>query len=293
MEEVSTFCMDVLAVVLLAGISYGVVLFLIATGLSLVLGLMGIVNVAHGVLFMSGAYIGLTVAKATQSMVLGIIAGTALAGITGLVIERGFLRQLYKQELEQILVTFGFLHIITNIHLWIYGAWPKAAFVPGILSGSIPIGRFLFPIYRFAIIIIGAVLCFGLWWLQENTKVGAIIRAGMDDAEMVLGLGINLRPINIAVFCLGAALAGFAGVVGAPVLGGVDLETGIDMVFVAIAVCIVGGVGSMQGALVGALLIGVTTSLTGLYFPVIAMFVMYILMILILICRPSGIFGRK
>lgn len=285
--------MNVFIMGLLAGISYGVVLFLIATGLSLVLGLMGIVNVAHGALFMTGAYFGLMVAKITNSVVLGILAGTALAGITGLMMERGFLRQLYKRELDQILVTFGFVHIITNLHLWIYGAWPQAAFVPQFLGGSMTIGRFAFPAYRFAIIFIGAVLCLGLWWLQEKTKIGAIIRAGMDDAEMVLGLGINLKSINIGAFCLGASLAGFAGVVGAPVLGGVDLDAGVNIVFVAIAVCIVGGVGSVQGALVGALLIGVATTLVGIYLPEMAMFVMYILMVLILICRPSGILGKK
>jgi branched-chain amino acid transport system permease protein len=285
--------MNVLLMGMLAGISYGIVLFLIATGLSLVLGLMGIVNVAHGALFMTGAYFGLWVAKATNSVLLGLLGGTALAGITGLVIERAFLRQLYKQELEQILVTFGFVHIITNLHLWIYGAWPQAAFVPSFLSSSISVGRFGFPAYRFAIILVGAVLCFGLWWLQEKTRIGAIIRAGMDDAEMVTGLGINIRSVNIGAFCLGACLAGFAGVVGAPVLGGVDLESGVSMVFVAIAVCIVGGVGSVQGALAGALLIGVATTLVGIYLPVLAMFVMYILMVLILICKPAGILGRK
>ena len=284
--------MDVLAVGILGGVSYGVVLFLIATGLSLVLGLMGIVNVAHGVLFMTGAYGGLTVAKLTGNLILGILAGGALAGIVSLIMDRLFLRQLYKQELEQILVTFGFVYIITNLHLWVYGAWPKSAFLPPFLSGSITIGRFGFPIHRLAVIVFGAVLCVGLWWLQEKTKVGSIVRAGMDDAEMVSGLGINLTPINIGAFCLGAFLAGVAGVVGAPALGGVNLNTGTDIFFVAIAVCIVGGVGSVQGALVGAVLIGVTTTLVATYFPVLAMFVMYILMVLVLIFKPSGLLGR-
>lgn len=285
--------MDILAVGILGGVSYGFVLFLIATGLSLVLGLMGIVNVSHGALFMTGAYMGLTVAKLTGSLIIGILAGAILAGIVSLIIERLFLCQLYKQELEQILVTFGFVYIITNLHLWIYGAWPKSAFVPSILSGSMTIGRFGFPIHRLAVIMMGGALCVGLWWLQEKTKIGARIRAGMDDAEMVSGLGINLRPINIGAFCLGAILAGFAGVVGAPVLGGVNLNTGTDIFFVAIAVCIVGGVGSVQGALVGAVLIGIATTLVSTYFPVLAMFVMYILMVLILIFKPSGLLGRK
>jgi len=285
--------MNVLVMGLLAGISYGIVLFLTATGLSLVLGLMGIVNVAHGALFMTGAYFGLHVAKATNSILLGIFAGTVLAGVVGLIIQLGFLRRLYRQELEQILVTFGFVYIITNVHLWIYGAWPQAAFVPTFLQHSVAVGRFGFPAHRIAVILIGVALCLLLWWLQERTKLGAIVRAGMDDAEMVRGMGINLTAVNIGAFCLGACLAGFAGVVGAPVLGGVDLDSGVNMVFLAIGVCIVGGVGSVQGALAGALLIGIATTLVGIYVPVMSMFVMYVLMILVLLWRPSGILGRR
>ena len=285
--------MDILVVSILGGVSYGFLLFLIATGLSLVLGLMGIINVAHGAFFMTGAYVGLTVAKVTGNLIIGILAGAILAGLVSLIIERLFLSQFYKQELEQILITFGFVYVITNLHLWIYGAWPKSAFVPQILNGSIPIGRFGFPIHRLAVIIIGGALCVGLWWLQEKTRLGARIRAGMDDAEMVSGLGINLTPINIGAFCIGAFLAGFAGVVGAPVLGGVNLSMGTDIFFVSIAVCIIGGVGSVQGALAGAVLIGITTILVSTYFPVLAMFVMYILMVLILIFKPSGLLGRN
>jgi branched-chain amino acid transport system permease protein len=233
------------------------------------------------------------VAKFTGNLIIGILAGAILAGLVSLIIERLFLSQFYKQELEQILITFGFVYVITNLHLWIYGAWPKSAFVPQILNGSIPIGRFGFPIHRLAVIIIGGALCVGLWWLQEKTRLGARIRAGMDDAEMVSGLGINLTPINIGAFCIGAFLAGFAGVVGAPVLGGVNLSMGTDIFFVSIAVCIIGGVGSVQGALAGAVLIGITTTLVSTYFPVLAMFVMYILMVLILIFKPSGLLGRN
>jgi branched-chain amino acid transport system permease protein len=143
------------------------------------------------------------------------------------------------------------------------------------------------------IIIIGVALCLGLWWFQEKTKVGAIIRAGMDDTETVLGLGINLTPINIGAFCLGAFLAGFAGVIGAPIIGGLNLESGTNIFLLALGVVIVGGVGSVLGSLVGALLIGITTILVGTYFPIMAMFVVYILMIIVLIFKPSGLLGRK
>ena len=285
--------MDVLSVATLSGISYGVVLFLLASGLSFVIGLMGIVNIAHGALFMTGAYIGLYVAKATGNLVLGGIAGALLAGIVGLLIERGFLRGLYKLQLEQILVTFGFVYIITNVHLWIYGAWPQAAFVPSSLSGSVGIGQFSFSMFRITIIVIGIILCPILWWIQDRTKIGATIRAGMDDPDMVSVMGINLRPINIVAFFVGACIAGFAGVIGAYPLGGVNLQVGLDMIFLAIAVVVVGGVGSVQGALIGALLIGISTALAGTYFSRIAIFVPYILMVIILIFRPHGLMGRR
>jgi branched-chain amino acid transport system permease protein len=285
--------MDVLVVSVLSGLSYGMVLFLVATGLSIVLGLMGVVNLAHGMLFMIGAYAGITVGGLTGSFILGILTGVISAGISGLIIERGFLRQLYKRELEQILVTFGFIYIITNMHLWFYGPYPKSGIVPSVLDHIITIGRYNFSFYRLAVIAIGAILCIGLFWLQERTKIGAIIRAGMDDPETVYASGINLRNINIGAFCFGAMLAGFAGVMGIPVLGGVTATTGGDIIFVAIAVCIVGGVGSVQGALIGALLIGIVTSLAQAYLPVIAIYVMYILMVIILVLKPSGIIGKK
>ena len=285
--------MDLLAVSLLSGISLGIVYFLIATGLSLIMGLMGIINLAHGALFMLGAYLGITVAKSTGNFILGILAGAIGSGIAGLVIERGFLRGLYKRFLDQILLTFGFIYIITNLHLWIYGPWAKAPFVPELLAGSVPIGEFYFPIHRFTVIIVGVVICLGLWWLQEKTKVGAIVRAGMDDAEMTTGLGINLTPITIGAFFLGSALAGFAGVAGTPLLGQINLEAGTTMLLVALAVVVVGGVGSIQGALVGALLIGIATALAATYLPVVAMFMMYIAMAIILVFRSSGLMGRK
>jgi branched-chain amino acid transport system permease protein len=285
--------MDVAVVSILAGVSYGVVLFLVAAGLSFVLGLMGIVNIAHGALVMTGAYVGLTVAKATGSLALGGLVGALLSGLVGLVVERGFLRNLYKLQLEQIPVTFGFVYIIANVHLWVYGAWPQAAFVPPVLSGSITIGQFSFAVFRLIIIAIGALLCPVLWYIQDRTKIGAIIRAGMDDPDMASVMGINLRPINIAVFFLAACLAGFAGVIGASPLGGVNLNLGQEMIFMAIAVVVVGGVGSIQGALTGALLIGVFSALAGTYFLKLAIFVPYILMLVILIFRPRGLLGRK
>lgn len=284
--------MDVVLISILSGISYGIVLFLVAAGLSFVLGLMGIVNIAHGALVMTGAYAGINVAKASGSLILGGLAGALLAGLVGLLLERGFLRNLYKFQLEQIVVTFGFVYIIANLHLWVYGAWPVEAFVPPILRGSVVIGRFSFSIFRIVIMCIGAVLCPVLWWIQDRTKIGAVIRAGMDDPDMAALMGINLRPVNILVFFSAACLAGFAGVIGTYPLGGVNLALGQEMMFLAVAVVVVGGVGSIQGAFAGALIIGVFSSVAGTYLPGAAIFVPYFLMVVILIFRPRGLLGK-
>lgn len=285
--------MDKVALILLNGISYGMVLFLIAAGLSLVLGLMGIVNIAHGVIFIVGGFIGLTVARSTDSFLLGILAGVIGSGVVGLIIERGFLRFLYKQELQQVLVTFGFVYMITNLILWIWGPDPRTAFVPSYFIASVPIGAVSFPFHRFVIIVVGAALAFGLWWLQDKTKTGAVIRAGMDDAEMVSGLGINLTPYNIGAFFVGSAIAGAGCVVGAQLFGSVAFNDGMRILLLAVAVVIIGGVGSVQGSLAGAVLIGIVDNFSRVYLPVATEYTMYLIMILVLVAKPSGLLGRK
>lgn len=285
--------MDILVIGLISGVALGSVLFLLATGLSVVLGLMGIINLAHGAIFMAGAYAGVTVATWTGNFLLGILVGGVTSGMIGLVLQRGFLRQLYKRVLEQILVTFGSIYIIVNAIVWIWGTYPKAPFVPSLLSGSVTIGELQFPVYRLVVIFIGVVMCLVLWWLQDRTRIGAIIRAGMDDAQMVSGLGINLTPINIGAFFFGSFIAGLGGVIGIQVLGRVYAEDSLDILLVALTVCIIGGIGSVQGALVGALLIGIIVTFGAIYFQELAMFTMYLLMVLILLFRPRGLLGRE
>ncbi len=276
----------------LAGISYGVVLFLVALGLSLIMGLMGIVNIAHGALFMTGAYTGIVIAKGTSSMLVGMLAGGGLALMLGLIMERGLIQWLYNKEIQQILVTFGLVYIVTNVHQWIYGAWPILGFVPRFLDGTVRIGTFDFHVYRLFLILVGAASFVILRWLQDQTKIGIVVRAGMNDAEMTGGLGINLMPYKVGTFAVGAFLAGCAGVLGPPLLGGINLDTGSDMFFLSIGVCIVGGVGSIQGTFAGAMVIGIATIFANTYVPAIGMYVMYILMVLILVFRPSGLVSR-
>jgi branched-chain amino acid transport system permease protein len=251
--------MDMIILNLLNGISYGMVLFLIAAGLSLILGVMGIVNLAHGSIFVVGGFIGLTVAHRTGSFLLGILAGAAGSGLVGV----------------------------------IWGPAPKAAFVPSYFSGSVPFGGLSIPVHRFAVIGFGAIVCIILWWVQDKTKIGAIIRAGMDDAEMVSGMGINLSPINTLCFLLGSSIAGAGAVIGVQLFGSVTFIVGLEMLLVAVAVVVIGGVGNVQGALVGALLIGIIDTFGRVYFPQIAEYTMYMALILILMVRPSGLLGRK
>ena len=290
--------MDVLLANFLIGISFGFILFLLGTGLSLTMGLMRIVNLAHGALYMVGAYAGLSVAKFTEnlvgrdlSFVLGVLAGGICAGLLGLIMETGFLHRLYKRELDQVLLTIGFIYILTNLAQWVWGPIPLSGVTPSILSGSIPVGGITLPVFRLAIIGFGLAAAAGLWLFQEKTRVGAIIRAGMDNKEMTMGLGINLPVIFTGVFALGAFVAGFCGLIGAPLLG-INLGVGWEALLLAMMVVIVGGTGSVQGALAGGLVIGLVDAYGKAFFPELAYFTIYLVLIIILLFRPSGLMGR-
>lgn len=291
--------MDVILLNFLIGISFGCILFLLGTGLSLTMGLMRIVNLSHGALYMVGGYTGLAVAKLTENLVgrnlcfvLGILAGGICAGLLGLILETAFLRRLYKRELDQVLLTIGFVYILTNLVQWVWGPVPQSGVVPSILSGSVPLGGVTFPVFRLAIIAFGLVAAAGLWLFQERTRIGAIVRAGMDNKEMAMALGINLKMVFTGVFALGAFVAGFCGLIGAPLLG-INLGIGWDALLLAMIVVIVGGTGSVQGALVGGLVIGLIDAYGKAFFPELAYFTMYIVLIIILLFRPSGLMGRK
>ncbi|UCF73803.1 MAG: branched-chain amino acid ABC transporter permease [Deltaproteobacteria bacterium] len=278
---------------LLNGLSYGMVLFLIASGMSVVMGAMNIINLAHGVLYMVGGYVGWTIAvQFGAPFVLGLLTGGLAAGLVGLAIERGFLRLLYKQPNEQVLLTFGFVYILTNLSLWIWGGWPRMPFTAKVLSGSVEILGKAYPKARLATILIGFILAIVLWWLQDKTRVGAMVRAGMDNKEMTMGLGINLERLFALVFFVASCIAGVAGVLGAQLLG-VYNALGLEILLLALIVIIVGGVGSVQGALLGGILIGVIDAFGRALFPKLAMFTMYFTMIIILLVRPSGLLGRR
>lgn len=254
---------------------------------------MGILNLAHGALYMLGAYIGLTVARHYwDNFLLGAVLAAVSIGIIGLVLERGFLSRLYRQLNEQALLTLGLVYIFGNVVMWIWGPYSKMGHSPDILSSSVGIGSYAFPVYRFAIIFIGLALFFVLWWLQDKTRIGARIRAGMDDKEMTVGLGINYGVISTAVFILGALMGGLAGFLGTPIIGAYP-EMSMSILLLAMIVVVVGGLGNVQGALLGSLIIGIIDTFGRAYFPDFAMFTAYLIFIIMLLAKPTGILGRK
>ncbi len=277
---------------LLNGLSYGMVLFLIASGMSIVMGVMGISNLAHGALYMIGAYVGWQVFKGLHlPFTLAIFSGAIAAGLLGLFIERVFLRRLYRQPNEQVLLTYGFVYIVTNMCIWIWQGWARMPFTARALFRPIRAGTLRISPSRLMIIAVGLVVAVVLWYLQDRTRVGAMVRAGMDDKEMAQGMGINMELVSMIVFFVAAFIAGMSGVLGAQLMG-VNSQLGGDILLLALVVVIVGGVGSIQGALLGGLLIGLVDTFGKVLFPQIAMFTIYFVMIAILVVRPQGLLGK-
>ncbi len=278
---------------LLNGVALGSILFLLAAGLSLALGVMGILNLAHGALYMVGAYLGWTIAvDQGLNFWLAVLVAAIAGGLLGLVMERGFFRYLHGRLNEQVLLTVGFLYILRNLTRWIWGPIPKASFTAPFLSGTFPIGDYTYPFSRIATIVIGIILALGLWWLLEKTRTGAVIRAGIDDREMTMGMGINVGLVSTAVFVLGAFIAGAAGVIGANLFG-VSLDLGMDILLYALIVVVVGGLGSIPGALLGSMIIGIVDSFIKGLNPELGYFSIYLIMIIILLIRPTGLLGKR
>jgi branched-chain amino acid transport system permease protein len=283
--------MDLLTINLLNGISFGMILFLLAMGLSITLGVMGILNLAHGALFMIGGFAALSTVNAGGNVWLAILLGSIAAGVAGLIIERLFLSRLYQQLDNQVLLTLGLVYIIGNLGLWLYGGRVQLFDLPAVLNWKISVGNYAFPFYRIFLIIVGVIAFIVLWWIVEKTRVGSVVRAGMDNKEMTRGLGINYSLTCSAVFALGAFVGGFAGTVATPFIG-VYQSMALDILLYALIVVVVGGPGSVLGTLIGALIIGLVDAFGKAFFPTLAMFTMYLVLIIMLLVKPSGILGR-
>jgi len=266
-------------------------LFLIAAGFTLIFGLMKIINISHGSFYLLSAYVGLTILDTTESFILALIGGSVAAALVGMVMQRFFLRRFYLEELQQVLLTFGFVLVIADICLVIWGGSPQALPQPTSFKGSMWIGKIVFPKYRLLVIMGGVIIALGMWIFQEKTKIGAIVRAGVDDEEMLRGSGINIQTVFMGVFGVGALLAGIGGVLGGPFAGvypGIDLE----ILLLAMVVVIIGGVGSLKGAFVGSLIVGLLDNFGKALFPELSLFTLFAPMAIILAIRPTGIFGK-
>src|SRR5215831_44868 len=274
------------------GISYGALLFLVGSGLSLIFGVMRIVNLAHGSYFLLGGYVALSVIWTSGSWALAIPVAALAVAVVGLLMERVFLRALGFDPLRQVLLTVGFAFLFQQAALDIWGGDNMDIIPPAKLTQTAVVGGLYLPGYRTFMISFAAVIGVALWLVMEKTRMGAAVRATVDDAQMARGVGIDTSRISMFIFALGAFLAALGGVIGGAFLG---VYPGLDFQIlpIAFAVVIIGGMGSLGGAAVGALLVGLADNFGKALFPEISYFTLYAPMALILALKPTGLFGRE
>jgi branched-chain amino acid transport system permease protein len=276
-------------------ITFGGLLFLLSAGFSLIFGLMRIPNLTHGSLFMLGAYIGATFVIGMLGVKMNFWLAAVLATLTvaflGALAERMLLRRLPGDQLAQVLVTLGLSFMAADFCLLVWGGDPLSVATPPELAGFARLGVLVFPNYRLAIIVIAVIVAIGLWLLLDRTRLGAMIRAGVDDPDMARVVGIRVSQLFTIVFALGAGLAAFAGIIGGPILSvypGLDQ----DMLPLALVVVILGGTGSLLGSFVGSIIVGFIYNFGQALLPELAYFVLFFPMLLVLLLRPQGLFGR-
>ncbi len=278
---------------LLNSVQYGFLLFLVASGLTLIFGIMGIINLAHGAFYMLGAYLVWWLTGITSNLFFAILLGLPIMLVVGYLIERLAISFLYQRDhLYQVLFTYGLILIFNELQKILWGTNFNAVPVPEVLSGSVPLTETqVYPVYRLFISLVCLAVAAGLYLLIGRTRLGMMIRAGAVNREMVQALGIDVGRLFAIVFSLGAALAAFAGMVGAPV-SSVYPGMGDHILIISFVVVVIGGIGSVKGAFIGAMLIGLADTFGKVLLPDIASMVVYGTMALILMWRPQGLFGR-
>jgi branched-chain amino acid transport system permease protein len=276
-------------------VTFGGLLFLLSAGFSLIFGLMRIPNLTHGSLFMLGAYIGATfvigILGAKVNFWVAALLATVSVAMLGALAERLLLRRLPGDQMAQVLVTLGLSFMAADFCLMVWGGDPLSVATPPELAGFARLGVLVFPNYRLAIIVIAVIVAIALWLLLERTRLGAMIRAGVDDPDMARVVGIRVSQLFTIVFALGAGLAAFAGIIGGPILSvypGLDQ----DMLPLALVVVILGGTGSLLGSFVGSIIVGFIYNFGQALLPELAYFVLFLPMLLVLLLRPQGLFGR-
>lgn len=283
--------METFVTLTLSGLSTGMMIFLVASGLSLIFGLMGVLNFAHGSLFMAGGYTGVLVFARTGSFALAILTGMLAGLVVGWAVERLTVRHVYGNVIAQILITTGVMLVLNEIVKGVFGPDIIATPVPRLLAGSWTIGNVVIVKYRIFTIIIGLLVALAVHVSLTRTRVGMIIRAGVENQEMVQALGINIKQVFSLVFACGAALAALGGVMMAPALGAVNPEMGLQNQMLAFIVVVIGGMGSFLGSALGSILVGLTGAYTAWFLPEASMAVNVVLMAVVLLLRPHGLFG--
>ncbi|MEH7122052.1 branched-chain amino acid ABC transporter permease [Bacillus sp. JJ1532] len=285
--------MDVLITLTLNGLATGMLIFLLAAGLTLIFGLMDVLNFAHGGLFAWGAYSGTWLYATTGSFFIAIAGAIVTGLILGLLTERWIIKPVYGNHIQQILITLGLMLVLSELLKVVWGPNQLSAAPPPYLAGSWEIGNVIIIKYRVFIIAIG-LLVFGIvQYILKNTKIGLIVRAGVMDKEMVQSLGINIKRVFMFVFMVGAGMAALGGVMLGPYSGVIYAEMGLEFAILAFIVVVIGGMGSFPGSILAAILVGLSGSFMAYYVPSLSLAVNMLLMAIVLIFRPQGLFGLK
>ncbi|MGE5639247.1 MAG: branched-chain amino acid ABC transporter permease [Clostridia bacterium] len=274
------------------GLALGALLALIASGLTIIYGTLGVLNLAHGAMFMLGGYAGYVAWQATGSFVAGAAAGTLALGVLGIVLERVIIRYFYARPHEdQLLVTFGLSIVFVEAVRWFFSSDSKSVQAPQIFSGITNLGFMFYPTYRLAVVGICAIALGGLFIVLYRTRLGMIVRAGIEDAVMVDSLGINVDRVFMVVFGIGAMAAGFAGFINSPIVS-LAPDVGEQILVQTFVVVVIGGVGSFPGAVLGGLIAGEIISLTSMVNPAYAYVMLFAVMTVVLMVRPHGLLGK-
>ncbi|GIK24440.1 MAG: branched-chain amino acid ABC transporter permease [Betaproteobacteria bacterium] len=278
---------------LLNGLQYGLLLFLVASGLTLIFGIMGIINLAHGSFYMLGAYLAWSLVGLIGSLTGAIVAGILLTVLFGMALEWLLIRRLYERDhLFQVLLTYGLILVFEEMRSILWGDDVHGVPVPALLNASIPLTENLsYPVYRLFISAVCLLLALGLYLLIARTRLGMMIRAGASNRDMVQSLGINIKFLYTLVFAIGVALAAFAGMINAP-LSSVFPNMGGQVLIICFVVVVIGGIGSVKGAMVASLMIGLADTFGQVLLPEVAGMIVYLLMAVVLVWRPAGLFGR-
>ncbi|HYX92300.1 MAG TPA: branched-chain amino acid ABC transporter permease [Myxococcaceae bacterium] len=279
--------------VILAGLSSGMFIWLVASGLTLIFGVLGVLNFAHGSFYMLGAYVSYTLVKALHPYFwLGVLIAPLVVAAIGYLMEQRFLRYVYQLPLPyQLLLTFAFVLIFDNLVKIVWGAGSLTPPVPAGLAGSVPIAGRNFPVYSLFIIAVGPLVALALWWALERTWLGRIVRAAASDRDMAAALGVRVPALFTGVFAFGTWLGALGGALAIPYVGLLTPGMGETIIIEAFIVAVIGGLGSLKGAFLGALVIGVLSAFGTRFFPAFDMFLTFILMAAVLLWRPRGLFG--